>query len=144
MFCIPINFFATIYISNLIMCLNDMLIFAFRTRFGKSSEIYSKQGQFKYDQSDFTSDSIQQLILETTNNYNEIYLGQLKEGTNIKEGIGIRVASSGHTLKLNNNVYMRDIGRIINGMEKGDIQQIQIQINHLKLSQNYNHISTYI
>ena len=51
-------------------------------------------------------------------------MGQVKEGTHIQEGIGIAVYSNGDTLKLNHKVYMRDFGKMVDLMEKGDIQQI--------------------
>ena len=66
----------------------------FRTKFSKSSEIYYKLGQFQYNHSYFTPGPIQQSIYEINDN-KVIYIGQLKEGTDIKEGIGIRVASNG-------------------------------------------------
>ena len=103
----------------------------FRTKFSKSSEICYKLGQFQYNQSDFTPGPIQQSIFKTKTDNKAIYIGQLKEGTSIKEGIGIAVYSNGHTLKLNNKVYMRDGGRMVNGVEKGDIQQMQIQIAYI-------------
>ena len=49
-------------------------------------------------------------------------MGQLREGTDIKEGIGIRIASNGDTLKLNHWVYMRDAGGMVDIIEKGDLQ----------------------
>ena len=67
----------------------------FRTEFSKSSEIYDKLGQFQYNHSDFTPGPIQQSIFETKAG-KAIYIGQLKEGTDIEEGIGIRVGSNGH------------------------------------------------
>ena len=78
-----------------------------------SSEICYKLGQFQYNHSDFTPGPIQQSIFETAGG-KVIYLGQLKEGTNIKEGIGIAVFNNGDTLELNHKVYMRDAGRMMN------------------------------
>ena len=77
-----------------------MLTLLFRTKFTISSENYSKLGQFQYYQPNLTSGSVQQSIFEICG-YKAIYFGQLKEGTEIKEGIGIRVVSNGDTLKLN-------------------------------------------
>ena len=108
-----------------------MLIFDFRTKFAKSSEINSKLGQFQYHLPDLTSTAIQQLTF-TPAVGKAIYIGQLKEGTRISEGIGIAVYSNGHTLRLNHKVYMRDGGKMVKEKEKGDIQQIQI--NRFKLS----------
>ena len=87
--------------------------------------MYQTQGQFQYNHSDFTPEPIQQSIY-LFKGFKHIYSGQLKEGTEIKEGIGIVVISNGATLKLINKVYMRDFGRMIHLMEKGDLQQIQI------------------
>ena len=67
----------------------------FRTKFSKSSEICYKLGQFQYNHSDFTPGPIQQSIFETKKGTKAIYLGQLKEGTDIAEGIGTVVYSSG-------------------------------------------------
>ena len=67
----------------------------FRTNFSKSSEIYYKLGQFQYNHSDFTPGPIQQFIFEDIDDNKVIYLGQLKEGTDIQEGIGIMVISNG-------------------------------------------------
>ena len=100
----------------------------FRIKFEKSSEIYYKLDQFQYNYSDFTPGPIQQSLYINDKGTKVIYIGQLKEGTDIKEGIGIRVGSAGDTLKLNQKVYMRDAGRMENIMEKGDIQKIHIQI----------------
>ena len=83
--------------------------------------MYQKQGQFQYNHSDFTPGPIQQSIY-LFKGFKHIYSGQLKEGTEIKEGIGIVVISNGGTLKLINKVYMRDVGRMIHLMEKGDLQ----------------------
>ena len=95
LFCISIDFFATLRSLCLIMRSDSMLTFLFRTRFAKSSEIYRKQGQFKYHQKDFSLGSIQQLKYETTGDGKAFYLGQLKEGTDNQEGIGIAVYSRG-------------------------------------------------
>ena len=77
------------------MCSKHMLIFVFRTKFAKSSEIYSKLGQFQYSQANLTSSPVQQKIYTTTDGLKAIYLGQLKEGTSIQEGIGIVIYSNG-------------------------------------------------
>ena len=82
--------------------------------------MYHELGQFQYQLSDFTKSPIQQSVY-TSDFGNALYLGQLKEGTNIRDGIGIAVYRDGDTLKLNNKVLQRDIGRIINEMEKADI-----------------------
>ena len=66
----------------------------FRTVFAKSSEVYQTQGQFQYNHSDFTPEPIQQSIY-LFKGFKHIYSGQLKEGTEIKEGIGIVVISNG-------------------------------------------------
>ena len=66
-----------------------------RTKFEKSSEICDKLGQFQYNHSDFTPWPIQQSIFKSKKGFKAIYLGQLKEGTDIAEGIGIVVYSSG-------------------------------------------------
>ena len=78
----------------------NFLTFLIQNSLSKSSEMYFKLGQFQYHQQDFAPGPIQQLIYDT--NYSQtLYLGQLKEGTDIKEGIGIAVIYSGDTLKLN-------------------------------------------
>ena len=77
------------------MCSNGILILVFRNSFEKSNEIYSKLGQFQYRKSDFTPEPIQQLNFNTSEDGKAVYLGQLKEGTDIQEGIGIQVYSNG-------------------------------------------------
>ena len=67
----------------------------FRTKFSKTSEVYYKLGQFQYNHSDFTPGPIQQSIFEDADDDKVIYLGQLKEGTDIQEGIGIMVCING-------------------------------------------------
>ena len=56
--------------------------------------MYFKMGQFQHHPSDFTLSPVKQSILGTGDN-KSIYICQQKEGTEIKEGIGIRVASNG-------------------------------------------------
>ena len=82
------------------MCFQNMLTLLFRTKFEKSSEIYAKLGQFEYSQPVFSPGLIQQSIYTTKAGNKAIYLGQLKEGTKIQEGIGIVVSSNGDTLRL--------------------------------------------
>ena len=58
--------------------------------------MYAKLGQFQYNQPDFSPSSIQQSIYTTKVGGNKaIYLGQLKEGTEIKEGVGIEIKRRG-------------------------------------------------
>ena len=59
-----------------------------------------------------------------------IYLGQLNKETGLREGIGITVFSNGDTLELKYKVLQRDIGRMVNRTEKGDIQLMQTEIAH--------------
>ena len=86
--------------------------------------MYFKLGQFQYQPSYFTSSPVKHSIYKTNEGNKAIYLCQLKERTGIQEGIGIAVYSDGDTLKLNQKVYMRDGGRMVNGMGKGELQQM--------------------
>ena len=92
--------------------------------FAKSFGVYRELGQFQYQHQDFTSGPIQQSIFIPKFCDKAFYLGQLKEGTDIKEGIGIVVYSSGCTLKLNNKVYLRDIEKMVLQMEKEEVSFI--------------------
>ena len=54
-----------------------------------------------------------------------IYIGQLKDGTNEAEGVGIYVWENGTTQYLNNinntGVFKRESGRMISLMDMGDL-----------------------
>ena len=67
----------------------------FRKIFAKTFIVIKRLGQFQYCHSDFTPGPIQQFIYETNDGNKAFYSGQLKEGTDIKEGIGIAVYSDG-------------------------------------------------
>ena len=58
--------------------------------------------QFSYDKHHYTSDNIHTIIEgENDNNYEWIYIGEVKEGTDhIPHGIGIKVLSNGDTHQL--------------------------------------------
>ena len=79
--------------------------FLFRVAFGNNSNTYKRLGQFSYDQHHYTTDHIHTCIKgENDNNYDWIYIGEVKEGTDhIPHGIGIKVWSKdGSTQQLNN------------------------------------------
>ena len=42
-----------------------------------------------------------------------VYIGEVKEETDIPNGVGIKVFDNGDTHKLNYKVYKRDIGRMV-------------------------------
>ena len=76
----------------------------FRYWFTRSSNTHKSSGQFSYDQLPCTTDRIQTCIEEKNhNNYEWIYVGEVKQGTDhIPHGIGIQVWSNGSTQQFNN------------------------------------------
>ena len=68
--------------------------------FSISSKIYNKLGQLNYKTKD--AYNIKEYIHADPWGNKYIYIGQLKDGTNKAEGVGIRVWESGSTQYLNN------------------------------------------
>ena len=67
----------------------------FRISKANISELYQKLGQFQYNHSDFASGPIRQSRFAIDDGAEAIYVGQLIEETEIKEGIGIAVYNDG-------------------------------------------------
>ena len=65
---------------------------------------YKRLGQFSYGQHRCTTDQIHTCIKGANeNNYEWIYMGEVKEGTDdIPHGIGIKVFNDGYTQQFNN------------------------------------------
>ena len=79
--------------------------------FSVTSKIYNKLGQHNYKTKD--PDNVTEYIDKYWGNY--IYIGQLKAGTNQREGLGISVYNNGSTqylnkININNLEYSR--GRV--------------------------------
>ena len=71
---------------------------AFRTNMDKSRKIYSDQGQFKYPEIDCSRPlTIQRSKIGMV----YFYIGQMQEGTNMRDGVGIAVHDSGDTILFN-------------------------------------------
>ena len=70
----------------------------FREGFSMISKTYKKLGQYDYGKDSDVTD-IQEYVETDMFGWRSIYIGQVKEGTNIKDGIGIRVWEDGNTLK---------------------------------------------
>ena len=68
--------------------------------FSVTSKIYNKLGQHIYKTKD--PDNITECIGTSLSGNKYIYIGQLKAGTNQREGVGICVWRSGTTQYLNN------------------------------------------
>ena len=73
--------------------------FLFRFAFENNLDTYKRLGQFSYDQHHCNTNHIQTYIKgENDNNYEWIYIGEVKVGTDhIPHGIGIKVLSNGDT-----------------------------------------------
>ena len=67
----------------------------FRTAFKKTREVYSKLGQHTYSHQLDSKRPLQINRGALTGGHKYIYFGQLGEGTNNKDGVGIRVDSDG-------------------------------------------------
>ena len=83
----------------------------FRNGFAKTSKIYKSLGQFDYGLLNCTADRIQQHIIKK-NHYKCVYIGEVEEGTDIPNGVGIEVLNNGDTHYFNYKVFKRDIGRM--------------------------------
>ena len=82
-----------------------------RSVLSKLYTIYAKLGQFDYGK-DESIKNLHEIIVTSKYGNKNIYIGQVKEGTEIKEGIGIQVFSHGDTEDYN-YVFVRESGRII-------------------------------
>ena len=92
--------------------------------FSRTSKIYNKLGQLNYTTKD--PENVKEYIGTTGFWDKYIYIGQLKDGTDEAEGVGIRVYSFGSTQYLNNinniGVLKRESGRMICLMGMGELQ----------------------
>ena len=105
------------------------IYFCVRTGFAKSSEVYKELGHYDYGLLDCTADSIQKYII-TKFGHECLYAGEVEEGTDIPNGVGILVFDNGDTHNSDYKVYKRDIGRMVHGclMGKGEVQTIATEI----------------
>ena len=92
--------------------------------FFTTSEIYNRLGQHNYKTKD--TENITEYIHTYTIQDKYIYFGQLKDGTNQAEGVGIRVWSNGTTQYLYNKnnagVLKRESGRMVSLMDMWELQ----------------------
>ena len=75
---------------------SSYLLTPFRTDFVKARKVYERLGQYDYQNPDYTDD-ITELIGKGTKGSKLVYFGQVKSGTNKKDGIGISVRVTGDT-----------------------------------------------
>ena len=64
----------------------------------KSRKIYSDQGQFKYPEINYSRPLT---IQRSKIGIEYFYIGQMQEGTNMRDGVGIAVHYSGDTILFN-------------------------------------------
>ena len=88
-----LQFTCNISLSSLFPCF--LLTCYFRTAFKKTREVYSKLGQHTYSHQLDSKRPLQINRGTLTSGNKYIYFGQLEEGTNNKDGVGIRVDSDG-------------------------------------------------
>ena len=73
-----------------------LMYLSYRTDFFKARKIYEKLGQFDYAGESYTEDF--EVVVGSGSNGQYYYIGQLKFGTQLGDGIGIIVWESGDTL----------------------------------------------
>ena len=88
-----LQFTCNISLSSLFACF--LLTCCFRTAFKKTREVYSKLGQHTYSHQLDSKSPLQINRGTFPSGTKYIYFGQLEEGTNNKDGVGIRVDSNG-------------------------------------------------
>ena len=103
-----------------ILCTTLLSFNSFRSKFETASSMYHKLGQHTY----FNADLLFPIKIRKRNDYGSyIYFGHLYEETKQREGVGISVDCDGDTLQSNyQNVYTKDVGKMIKWMAKADIQ----------------------
>ena len=88
--CPPIVVYAVNH--NFPICLSTT--YCFRSRFENAKKVYLKLGQHAFPHQ-FDSSRLLQIEKSTISLYKYIYFGQLAEGTNKGDGVGIKVDSDG-------------------------------------------------
>ena len=135
-------YFNRVLIEYIDFTLNTFNFLEYSAGFFRSSKVYDELGQHKYEAKD--PDNIKEYFGDSRfGTY--IYVGQVNEETNLREGVGICVSQNGCTLHLNNiNNFEYSRGRvegwyaswIWENYRVADVQMHSMQI-HIMIWVNY-------